>query len=253
LNPVTTAMPSKHEQVRALFDVPANYLHPRRFDIRARVETVQHFTAGMQFERVLDIGCGSGDISLPLLSRAKHLTLLDISRGMLNIAGSKVPADRAADVELINGDFLEADLPSKSFDLICCIGVLAHVDSPAAVIAKVADLIKPNGTIILEFTDSFHFWGVPVVVYQKLLGLLRPEPYALNRLKRRDVMALCAGSGLVPKSIRRYGLPPIGAHKLLTQDQMYRWVRSLFGPPHRNRNAWAGNQFLCMLGKHHQK
>ena len=62
---------------------------------------------------------------------------------------------------------------------ICCLAVLAHVDSPAALIAKAVELAKPGAWIILEFTDSFHFWGVPVVVYQKLLrpSAQRPQPY----------------------------------------------------------------------------
>lgn len=251
LNPQTSQnlMISKTEDVKALFEVPEKYLGPRRFDIRVRVETVHHFTKTLHFDRVLDIGCGDGAISLPLMPRCNRLTLLDLSKNMLDLACSRIPAQRAGDVEIIDGDFMRAALEPLSYDLICCLGVLAHVDSPAAVIAKVAELAKPGAWIILEFTDSFHFWGVPVVVYQKLLNLVRPQPYKLNRLKKRLILGMLQSNHLKISGLYRYGLPPVGSHKFLGQDDMYSFVRQLFGPSDRNRKRWMGNQFIYLLQK----
>jgi 2-polyprenyl-3-methyl-5-hydroxy-6-metoxy-1,4-benzoquinol methylase len=250
--PLTSAIPSRREQVIALFDQPEKYLYPRQFDIRIRAQTVQHFTAGMHFQNVLDIGCGSAEISLPLLPRAEHLTLLDISTGMLEIANARVPQGRARDVTLLGGDFLEFDLPAHSFDLIFCIGVLAHVEDPAAVVAGIAKILQPGGMLILEFTDSTHFWGIPVVVYQHVLRLFRPDPYSLNRLNSRKVRGFCADNNLELMEVFRYGMPPVGLHKVLNQKQMYGWICTLYGLPPHSRNAWAGNQYLCVLRKRAQ-
>ena len=246
---VESTMTSKLEQVKSLFEIPDKYLCPRQFDIQIRVETVQQFTENLPVNRVLDIGCGDGSISLPLLPRCSQLTLLDLSSRMLDLARKKIPSDRLNDVDLINGSFIGSKLTPQSFDLILCVGVLAHVDSPAAVIAEIARLAKPGASIILEFTDSFHFWGVPVVVYQKLLKLLRPEPYALNRLRRRKIIGLCRDNGLTASELYRYGLPPLGTSKIAGQDEMYKMTRYLFGPSDRNRNAWMGNQFIYRLQK----
>jgi ubiquinone/menaquinone biosynthesis C-methylase UbiE len=173
--------------------------------------------------------------------------MLDLSSKMLDLARNKIPSNRFNDVELINGSFIGSNLSAQSFDLILCLGVLAHVDSPAAVIAEIARLAKPGASVILEFTDSFHFWGIPVVVYQKLLKVLRPEPYALNRLKHRHIMRLCRENGFRATALYRYGLPPLGASKVATQEGMYRMTRYLFGPSDRNRNAWMGNQFIYLF------
>jgi 2-polyprenyl-6-hydroxyphenyl methylase/3-demethylubiquinone-9 3-methyltransferase len=242
-------MAPKSEQVKALFEVPEKYLGPRQYDINIRVDVVGKFTDALKFERALDIGCGNGAISLPLLSRCKKLTLLDLSAGMLDLARTRIPVERRSDVELINADFLATEFEPHSFDLICCIGVLAHVDSPAEVIAKVSQLAKPGALIILEFTDSFHFWGVPVVLYQKALKLLRPEPYKLNRLKKQQILQMFQANGLETAALYRYGLPPIGSSKLLNQEQMYQATRYLFGPSDHNRNSWMGNQFIYCLQK----
>jgi 2-polyprenyl-3-methyl-5-hydroxy-6-metoxy-1,4-benzoquinol methylase len=253
LSPVNVAglrsMISKTDQVRSLFEIPEKYLDPRQYDIRIRVETVRQFTDSLKFDHILDIGCGDGSISLPLLPRCNKVTLLDLSRNMLALASRRIPSDRLNDVELIGGDFMGANLEPQSFDLIFCVGVLAHVDSPAAVIEKVAQLAKPGAWVILEFTDSFHFWGVPVVLYQKILKLLRPEPYKLNRLKRRQVLGLCGENGLRVSGVYRYGLPPLGSHKFLSQEGMYSLTRHLFGPSDQNRKGWMGNQFIYRFQK----
>jgi len=242
-------MISKTEQVKTLFETPQKYLDPRQYDIRIRVETVGQFTEGLEFKNILDIGCGDGSISLPLLPRCKKLTLLDLSRNMLNLASKRIPSNRLDDVEMIDGDFITANLESESFDLIFCIGVLAHVDSPADVIEKVSRLAKPGAWIILEFTDSFHFWGVPVVFYQNLLKLLKPAPYKLNRLRRIEVLKLCRHSGLGILGLYRYGLPPLGSHKFLDQEGMYGLTRRLFGSSKHSRKQWMGNQFIYRLQK----
>jgi ubiquinone/menaquinone biosynthesis C-methylase UbiE len=242
-----STMTTKIDQVKSLFEIPDKYLCPRQYDIQIRVETVQQFTEKLTVDRILDVGCGDGSLSLPLLPRCQQLTLLDLSSKMLDRARQKIPADRFHEVKLINGGFLGSNLPSQSFDLILCVGVLAHVDSPSAVIAEVARLAKPGASIILEFTDSFHFWGLPVVLYQKLLKLVRPEPYALNRLKRRQVIGLCQSNNLSVSALYRYGLPPLGTSKFAGQGEMYKMTRSLFGPSDRNHNAWMGNQFIYRL------
>lgn len=242
-------MTSKTERVKSLFEIPEKYLGPRGFDIRIRVETVQQFTSTQRFDRVLDIGCGNGAISLPLLSRCRQLTLLDLSGRMLELARQRIPPERMCDVTLIEGDFVATQLEPGAFDLILCIGVLAHVDSVPAVLDKVAQLARPGACVILEFTDSFHFWGVPIVVYQKLLKFLRPEPYPLNRLRRRQVVAMFRRSGLRDFGLYRYGHPPLGFSRFWGQDDMYRMIRYLFGPSELNRNRWMGNQFIYQLQK----
>jgi ubiquinone/menaquinone biosynthesis C-methylase UbiE len=243
------SMTSKTDNVKSWFENPDKYLKPRQFDIRIRIETVQEFTKNRSFDSVLDIGCGDGSISLPLLNRCTKITLLDVSTNMLAVARTRIPTDRADKVEVINAGFLESNLPPESFDLILCIGVLAHVDSPAAIVAEIARTSKPGACVILEFTDSFHLWNVPTLVYYRLLRLFRSAPWTLNRLKNTNITQLCRQHGLSPTALYRYGLPPVGTHKIVGQDGMYQMTRYLFGASDRNRNAWMGNEFIYCMEK----
>jgi ubiquinone/menaquinone biosynthesis C-methylase UbiE len=242
-----TANTTKLERVRSWFEKPNKYLNPRQFDIRIRRETVEDFVHQSTFEKALDIGCGDGSISLPLLHQIAKLTLLDLSTNMLSLAGRNVPSDYSEKVELINTGFLEAKLKDHAFDLIFCIGVLAHVDSPEDVIAEIARIARPGATIILEFTDSFHFWSLPIIVYQNLLKLRRPAPYPLNRLRGKSVFQLCARTGLELRRVYRYSHPPIGTGLFAGHDKQYGMTRLVFGRPQRNKNRWMGNQFICLF------
>lgn len=240
-------MTTKTEQARLFFEAPERYLDKREFDIRLRAETVQEFTRGRAFDRILDIGCGNGSISLPLLTPQRRLTLLDISSNMLATARGKIPPDLMNNVELVNESFMTVRLEPSTYDLVLCIGVLAHVDSPADVIQRVAGVLKPGGFAILEFTDSYHFMGRAVVLYHRLLNGFRPSTYSLNHIRERDIVQTCCKYELKASAFYRYCLPPPGSHRLFGQETLYRVTRMVFGPLNRNRSKWLGNQFIYRL------
>src|SRR5208282_2661858 len=123
--------------VQRFFDQPRNYLDRRKYEIRLRTETTEAFLKGRKIGSILDIGCGDGSITLPLLSPQRHLTLLDVSPNMLSLVRSRVPEGLIANVELVNADFLTTPLGSELYDVVICVGVLAHVRSPRDVIARI--------------------------------------------------------------------------------------------------------------------
>lgn len=244
---IENQMASKAESVKALFEMPEKYLAPLPAEVRLRDEAVQHFAGTMQFDHILHVGCGNGTISLPLLPRCRRMTLLDLSSSMLNLARRKIPAERAQDVELINTDFNKAELGDRKFDLIICLGVLAHVNSPAALITRLSHIAAPGAIIVLEFTDSHHFWSAPAVLYHALLNLLRPAPYAHNLIRQKQVSHWCRQVGLYQAGLYRYARPPLGCSSIFSQERIYRMTRGLFGAPGRNQKLWMGNEYICLL------
>jgi 2-polyprenyl-3-methyl-5-hydroxy-6-metoxy-1,4-benzoquinol methylase len=244
-----TEVTTKTEQAKLFFETPERYLDRREFDIRIRTETVQQFIEGRTLGRILDIGCGNAAISLPLLTSQRRLTLLDISSNMLATARRGIPSHLVNNVDIINEGFMTARLEPGVYDLVLCIGVLAHVDSPVDVIGKVAQLLKPGGCGILEFTDSYHFMGRAVVMYHRLLNSIRPTTYSLNQIHEREILEICSKCGLKATAFYRYCLPPPGAHRLFDQETLYRLTRLMFGPLYRNRNKWLGNEFIYRLEK----
>jgi ubiquinone/menaquinone biosynthesis C-methylase UbiE len=237
-------MVSKVEQVQSFFEQPKRYLNRRAFEIQVRAETVKELAKGSKPRQILDIGCGDGSLSLPLLTSATRATLVDLSSNMLSIAKSKVPPGFAENVETVNQDFMTAQFPAASFDLILCIGVLAHVTCPEDFIARMVSVLKPGGSIIVECTDSRHILTRLVALFYRVWGLFRPATYKLNAVSFSEVTQILSRHQLLPKAEFRYAAPLPGDHRLFSQDLLYKWTRQIFGTVSQNRNTWLGNEYI---------
>jgi 2-polyprenyl-3-methyl-5-hydroxy-6-metoxy-1,4-benzoquinol methylase len=248
---------TKVERVRAVFEDPDWYFSRRAFDIRIRAETVQELVRLRDDARILDIGCGDGSISLPLLTKNSRITLLDLSNSMLSIAKSKVPAELAGNIETVHQDFMEAKFAPQSFDLILCIGLLAHVVSPDECIKKMVSLLKPDGSLIVECSDASHFVTrflshvYKVKSLFKVTGLFKakPQTYHLNAVTYSEIVEKLESHQLHAKSTYRYSVPPVGVHRIFSQATLYRINRGLFGRLKTNRNAWLGNEYLSLFSR----
>lgn len=240
------------EAVGKYFGDPRNYLDIRRYVIEIRKETVKDFTAGRRFTRILDIGCGDGSISIPLLDFQNHLTLLDISCKMLSRALSKVPAVLSSHVETINQDLIAASLDANSYDLILCIGVLAHVDSPPAVMSKVASLLRPGGFLVLECTDAAHFSNRLTVLWGRTKGAFsKPSGYRSNLMSAEFVLQMAKQEGLDLVSSYRHNLALPTMRRFFSQKALQVMTRAIFGTASQNRNAWLGKECLLLFTRQH--
>lgn len=241
-------MNTKIEQVRSFFAEPARYLRSS-FNIRIRADAVQELTGDTAFASILDIGCGTGAISQPLLPRAEHLTLLDFSPGMLSMALGYVPAKSLGKVETINDDFMHAALKSNSYDLILCMGVLAHVNSPVSVVDKMVSLLKPGGQIIVQNTDSGHFVSALFALYTAAQRTFSHNSYRLNQLSGERLTRMFRERGLTQMSVYRYSLPIPGMARILSSDRLYELIRRVYGTPSNNRFSWLGNECIYQFRK----
>jgi ubiquinone/menaquinone biosynthesis C-methylase UbiE len=237
----------KVEYVQHFFDQPKNYLARNSFDIRVRAETTEALVRDRKVTTVLDVGCGDGSVSLPLLSAQSHITLLDISPNMLAVAKSRVGDALAANVDFMNADFLATPFARGSYDLVICIGVLAHVSSPGDVIEKIATVLKPGGTLILQCTDSAHWYRRLVSLYTGTLALFRRSLYRAGSLTNKDVLDMTAKCGFRTEGVFCYGWPPPGFHRIFSQATLYRMVRGIFGDVVHNRNPWLGSEYIYAL------
>ena len=100
---------------------------------------------------LLDIGCGAGNYTLKILQRLPRLevTLVDLSRPMLDRAEQRVAAAGASHITLHQTDIRELDLPEASFDLVVAASVFHHLrsdDEWQAVFAKVRRSLRVGGS-----------------------------------------------------------------------------------------------------------
>jgi S-adenosylmethionine-dependent methyltransferase len=99
----------------------------------------------------LDVGCGTGATAIRLARLGMHVTLLDSSPAMLDIArGAAQEAGVADKFVLQNGDATQ--LPSlfhtRSFDVILCHNILEFCDDPGAVLRSAAGALRDSSAIL---------------------------------------------------------------------------------------------------------
>jgi 2-polyprenyl-3-methyl-5-hydroxy-6-metoxy-1,4-benzoquinol methylase len=238
-------IPARADSVRRYFGESKNYLDIRRYMIEIRKETVRELTAGRVFRSVLDIGCGDGSISLPLLTVTGHLTLLDLSAAMLSRALAHARPELLANIETMNQDFLCASLKPGGYDLIICLGVLAHVEQPEPIIERVSQLLQPGGLLILECTDSAHFSNkLTLAVGQIRRNFSGADSYRTKLVSAESVINIAQRNKLKLVSLYRHNvaLPLMG--KVFSQLALQKFIRWIFGDVKHNRNASLGKECI---------
>lgn len=94
----------------------------------------------------LEIGCGTGDFTRHLASRASRVVALDLSPEMIRVARTRVPA--GANVEFVLADASTWAMPEGAFDVIACLNTLHHLSLPA-IVPRMRQALRPGGTLLL--------------------------------------------------------------------------------------------------------
>jgi ubiquinone/menaquinone biosynthesis C-methylase UbiE len=99
---------------------------------------------------VLDVGCGTGNLSLKFLMLGSEVTALDISQEMLNVLQSKVPKTLRRKIHFVCQDIDEFLSREKSYyDVICFSSVLHHLPDYLATIGLAISRLNPRGIIYI--------------------------------------------------------------------------------------------------------
>lgn len=101
--------------------------------------------------QALDIGGGTGAIGVRLARLGHHVTLLEASREMLEIAdraAKGASVDGKIALKFGNADQLENLFDAHSFDVILCHNVLEYVDNPDAVLRSCARLLCDSSSLL---------------------------------------------------------------------------------------------------------
>jgi 2-polyprenyl-3-methyl-5-hydroxy-6-metoxy-1,4-benzoquinol methylase len=94
-------------------------------------------------DRVLDVGCGEGLLTLELAGRARHVVGLDVDAPIVEVARRDAAA---GNIEYLVGDLLAADLEPASFDAVVSVAALHHMDAVPA-LERMGDLVRPGGVV----------------------------------------------------------------------------------------------------------
>jgi SAM-dependent methyltransferase len=128
-------------------DPPAETCHP--------LEYAFHLLGNVKDKLVLDLGCGSGEVIVPLRQRGARVAGIDISPDLIALAQERLRR-HGLDAELRVGSAYDTGLSDKSVDVVFCMSLLHHLQLDRAK-NEICRILKPDGLFIFKEPIRFSW------------------------------------------------------------------------------------------------
>ncbi len=106
--------------------------------------------------KILDVGCGTGSMSLALLQTEHTVTSIDLDNHMLQVAREKDVNQCGQFIHMDMND-IDQKFGAESFDHIICLGnTLVHLggkDEIGEALSKMHRILRPNGNLIIQIVN----------------------------------------------------------------------------------------------------
>ncbi|MFH0792230.1 MAG: methyltransferase domain-containing protein [bacterium] len=176
-------------------------------------------------DAALDIACGTGLSTLPLLEKFKRVVGLDLSAGMLEKANEELKQKGIFNLSFIRGDMTEMPFTDNSFDALTCIGAVFHLsEEQEQNFAREARVLRPGGTLVITPEAKIRSKGLNAKVEKTLFRLA--NPLMKNKIRFLDftpnyteAMLKRAGFKTEQVKIRRWQTEIVVAKKPLSADE----------------------------------
>nr|MDO8090772.1 class I SAM-dependent methyltransferase [Candidatus Sigynarchaeota archaeon] len=118
-------------------------------------------------KRVLDLGCGSGGISIAFSKGGAQTVGIDIEK-MYPLIARSWAQDNKQEVYLLRGSGLDLPFKNETFDIVSCNDVIEHVEDAEKCVKEISRVLKPGGLVYVTCPNRI----APLIV-------LRDGHYAL--------------------------------------------------------------------------
>ncbi|TAZ47112.1 class I SAM-dependent methyltransferase (plasmid) [Rhizobium leguminosarum] len=185
---MSTVAPQTAEAMAAHWNDRAWRFNRHPSHLREADEWTAVFAAslGGQARDVIDLGSGTGACALLCAELGHRVTALDGSSAMLSLARENATDRGLETVSFVNKTMDEADLPSRSADIVTMRNVLWTLEKPAAAVQLAWRLLRPGGSLLISdgiwfahrTNDSAETFGGHLPYFNGV-----PEPDALRLLE----------------------------------------------------------------------
>jgi 2-polyprenyl-6-hydroxyphenyl methylase / 3-demethylubiquinone-9 3-methyltransferase len=188
-------------------------LNPVRMDfIAAR--------AVLKEQRVADIGCGGGILAESLAARGARVTAIDLAPSMIEVAQLHAH-DSGVQIDYRHCDAATlAAAEAGVFEVVTCMELIEHVPEPAALVATLAQLLRPGGSLFISTINrNAKSFALAIVAAEYVLGLVPRGTHEYARLVRpAELAAMARAAGLSLADIAGLQYNPVSGRCSLTEQ-----------------------------------
>jgi len=169
-------------------------LPPQRAWQRQRHEKTYELVAPFVNQRILNVGAGSGRLSLDLPGSIS-----------VDIVHAKLRYMRRYNVNpAVTASVFHLPFPDDIFDCVLCCEVVEHVPHDPSPIAELVRVLRPGGRLVLSTPD----YGTPMwPIVEKLYAAAQPKGYADEHITHYTEESLI-------EEMRGYGLRCVGLNRV---------------------------------------
>lgn len=190
----------KHISTEKLYEVwaPTYDTYPN-VALRLEEQVMPELLGDVKGQKILDLGAGTGRWAIPLAEKGAKVTAVEPSPEMLKIMKSKAQKlDLKLRIIPTNAEEFES---SEQFDCILLNFVLSYIDNPKPILAKAANLLSPDGQIIIsenppEFSKQ-HKYEFPILEEGYLVIHYRHTPEELAQAANKVGLQITDQRGLI--------------------------------------------------------
>lgn len=134
-------------------------------DYEAWVEHIEKLIAisGANVKNILELACGTGNITLPLARKEYDIAGLDISEEMLDVAREKSELENTP-IVLLQQDMTQLDFDLYDLDCILCacdgINYITDLEDVKNLFGKVYELLKKEGIFIFDISSYYKLSSI---------------------------------------------------------------------------------------------
>jgi 2-polyprenyl-3-methyl-5-hydroxy-6-metoxy-1,4-benzoquinol methylase len=125
----------------------------RRLDYIVSAANVHMENTG-RVPRVLEVGCGNGNISITLASLGFDVTAIDVDEGSIALARKNTPAGVRVDFRVESAEALADSNDKEAYDIVICTEVLEHLSDPVTTTRTFPAHTKENGIVIITVPNG---------------------------------------------------------------------------------------------------
>ena len=108
-------------------------------------------------KRVLDVGCGIGDLSFMLAERGATIVGIELDAQKVAAANDIARRWRFDSLRFIAGDVTKLEqMGLGQFDAVFCLALLEHVQDDVALLQQMASALRPGGIFIMEVPSALR-------------------------------------------------------------------------------------------------
>lgn len=130
--------------------------------------------------RVLDVGCGTGQLVNFLSSGGRCVIGCDLSYNSLEKGIRFRNQSSLENASFVQADLFDLPFREQSFDVVLCNGVLHHTIDPAMGFRKICAMVRPGGFIVVGLYNSYA--RIPHNTRKAFLYAFRVSYATLNRM-----------------------------------------------------------------------